>query len=143
MPSDNPYAPPVAPVNDPRLEVPDDILKRIKQGWVAALICAGVTLVVTLFAMFGTVILDFSADELFDVALICGLAYGIYRKSRVCAVLMLIYFIASKIYIMVATGKPSGSVMGVVFAYYFWQAVTGTFAYHKLVRQTTVAPSRG
>ena len=132
MATEDPYIAPAASVSDPTSDVPDDILKKIKHGWVAALFSAGVTLVVTLIAMSGTEILGFSAWELFDVALILGLAFGIYKKSRTCAVLMLIYFIASKVLIMAETGKPTGIPMALVFAYFFWQGVSGTFAYHKL-----------
>src|SRR3546814_18215970 len=99
MATENPYSAPVARVSDPettKIEVPDEILKKIKLGWVAALFSAGVTLAVTLLAMSGTEMLGFSAWELFDVALILGLAFGIYKKSRTCAVLMLAYFIVAK-----------------------------------------------
>lgn len=135
MATENPYTAPTASVSEPSVIVQDDILKKIKYGWVAALFSAGVTLVVTIIAMTGTEILGFSAWELIDVALILGLAFGIYKKSRTCAVLMLIYFIISKILIMVETGKPIGIPMALVFGYFFWQGVSGTFAYHKLKKQ--------
>src|SRR3546814_772864 len=109
MATENPYSAPVARVSDPettKIEVPDEILKKIKLGWVAALFSAGVTLAVTLLAMSGTEMLGFSAWELFDVALILGLAFGIYKKSRTCAVLMLAYFIVAKsACLMIACGR--------------------------------------
>src|SRR3546814_16318433 len=56
--------------------------------------------------MSGTEMLGFSAWELFDVALILGLAFGIYKKSRTCAVLMLAYFIVAKsACFMIACGR--------------------------------------
>jgi serine/threonine-protein kinase len=144
MAAENPYSAPASPVMDQVPEIPDEILKKIKHGWVAALISAGITLIVTLVAISGTEILGFSAWELIDVGLILGFAFGIYKKSRACAVLMLIYFIISKIIIMAETGKPSGIVLAIVFGYYFWQGVSGTFAYHKLkARKPAVAVSGG
>ena len=144
MATENPYVAPTAPVSEPAIEVPDEILKKIKHGWIAALFSAGVTLVVTIIAMSGTEILGFSAWELFDVALILGLAFGIYKKNRTCAVVMLVYFIASKIFIIAETGKPTGIPMALVFAYFFWQGVSGTFAYHRLKkRQFARAVGRG
>src|SRR3546814_15173485 len=71
MATENPYSAPVARVSDPettKIEVPDEILKKIKLGWVAALFSAGVTLAVTLLTMSGTEMLGFSAWELFDVS---------------------------------------------------------------------------
>jgi serine/threonine-protein kinase len=107
-------------------------------------VSAGFTLVVTLVAMSGVKVLGFSAWELSDVAFIGGMAYGIYRRSRICAVLMLLYFIASKIIISVTLGRPSGLAMGLVFVYFFWQGVVGTFEYHKLEKhQQPHATSRG
>lgn len=132
MSSENPYAAPQTMAVDPATSVPEAVRKKIRNGWIAALVSAGATLVVTLIAMSGTAILGFSAWELFDVALVLGLAFGICKKSRTCAVLMLLYFIASKILIIVETGKPTGMLMALVFGYFFWQAVAGTFAYHKI-----------
>ena len=132
MENENPYTAPAAPVSDPVIDVPDDILKKIKYAWVAALFSAGITLTFTLIAMSGTEILGFSAWELLDVALILGMAFGIYKKSRTCAVLMFLYFIASKILIMAETCKPTGILVALLFAYFYWQGISGTFAYHKL-----------
>lgn len=132
--SDNPYEAPVAEVRDYKTEfsVPDEVLKKIKHAWIAAIFSGLITLIVTLFAIFGHSILGFTAWELGDVILIFGLAYGIYRRSRTCAVIMLLYFIASKILIMYQTGTANGPVMAIVFIYYYWQGVVGTFAFHKI-----------
>ena len=136
MPDNNPYQAPDAALRDPiaTLVIPDEVLKKIKHAWVAATISGGFTLVLTLLAMYGNSILGFSAWELIDVALIFVLAFGIYKKSRTCAVLMLVYFILAKILIMYETGKPTGIIMSIVFIYYFSMGVSGTFDYHKRVR---------
>lgn len=133
----DPYAAPRAKLEDAILSVPsvpDDVLKHIKNAWVVGTISGVFTLAVTLFAIFGHSILGYSAWELTDVALIFGLTFGIYKKSRTCAVLMLIYFIAAKIYLITQTGKPSGLVMAVIFAYYFAMGVKGTFEYHRILK---------
>jgi serine/threonine-protein kinase len=135
----NPYAPPKAAVGVPEAapadSVPLEILKKIKHAWVAGLVSGAITLLVTLLAVSGFKVLGFDAWEFLDVALILGLTYGIYRKSRVCALLMFLYFLASKILMFVQSGKPNGIVMGIIFLYYFGQGVAGTFAYHKHVRR--------
>jgi hypothetical protein len=133
----DPYAAPLAKLEDPRLwepSVPDLVLKQIKNAWVIGTISGACTLAVTLLAIFGTSILGASAWGLLDVALIFGLTFGIYKKSRTCAVLMLVYFVASKIYQITLTDKPSGLVMGVVFIYYFAMGTKGTFAYHRILK---------
>jgi serine/threonine-protein kinase len=143
MATENPYSAPTARVADAAPEIPEDIRKKIKSAWVAAAISGSITLVVTLISMSGTDILGFSAWELIDVGLIFGLAFGIYRKSRACAVVMLSYFIISKIILMVESGKPSGVVLSIIFIYYFWQGVSGTFAYHKLKNRSPALAASG
>jgi serine/threonine-protein kinase len=83
-------------------------------------------------AMSGTAVRGFDAWSLLDVALIFGLSFGIYKKSRVCAVLMLAYFIVSKIVLMLEAGKPSGLLVALIFAYFYVQGIRGTVAFHKL-----------
>ena len=135
----NPYDAPTAAIADAAAAapIPKDVLDKIRNAWVAAVISGCITLVVTLFAIFGSSIMGFTAWELIDVALIFGLAFGIYRKSRICAVLMLLYFVASKILIMAEGGSASsGIVMALVFLYYFALGVQGTFQLHRLVKQS-------
>lgn len=131
MPTDNPYAAPTATVADPVPSIPPDIAKKIKSAWVAGCISGVVTLGVTLLAMSGTQALGFTAWSLLDVALIFGLAFGIYKKSRTCAVLMLAYFVLSKIILMMEAGKPSGLLVALIFGYFYVQGILGTFAFHK------------
>jgi len=132
--SHNPYAPPDSKVDLAHVEpsVPEPILKKIRNAWVAGLISAGITLVVTLVAISGVSLMGFTAWQLLDVIFILGLTLGIYKKSRVCAVAMLGYFVASKIMLISETGKPSGLVTALIFIYYYWQGVMGTFAYHRV-----------
>ena len=139
MLTENVYAAPEAPLAEQDIHVPDEILKKIKAGWVAALISAAMTLAVTLIAMAGTDIAGFSAWQLIDVGLILGLAFGIYKKSRTCAVIMLLYFAAGKIMAVMESGKPTGIVMGLVFTIFFWKAVAGTFAYHAFKKEAASA----
>jgi hypothetical protein len=134
MSSENLHDASEAVVNKLVSNVPQNVLQKIKSAWVAALISASVTLVITLIAMSGKNLFGFSAWELIDVTLIFGLAFGIYKKSRLCAVLMFIYFIASKIALMAQFGVSISIVVAIAFAYFFWQGISGTFAYHKVIK---------
>jgi hypothetical protein len=139
MSSTNPYAAPSAIVADAVPTVPPDVGKKIKSAWIAACISGVITLVVTLIAISGTELLGFDAWSLLDVGMIFALAFGIYKRSRACAVTMLAYFVVSKIILMAESGKPSGLLMALIFGYYFWQGVQGTFIYHKLKRAPLAA----
>lgn len=133
----NPYLPPVADVAVERAmpEVPPEVQKKIKQAWIAGAISGSMTLLFTLLAISGTKAAGFNAWNFIDVVLIFGLAFGIYKKSRACAVLMLVYFVVSKILIAIETGSVSGTVLAIIFIYYYAQGIAGTFAYHQLVKQ--------
>ena len=121
-------------------------LKKIRFAWVAALISASITLIASLLAMRGSPVLGLTVLSLVDVALLLGLAFGIWRKSRTCAVIMLLYFVASKI---LQFSDPTGSLsqaarvgsipMTLIFLYLYWQGVAGTFAFHRLQRDSTAA----
>ncbi len=133
----NPYSPPVADVDlEPnKIEVPVEILKRIRNAWVTGIISGSITLIFTLIAMNGDQLMGFSVWNLSDVALIFGLTFGIYKKSRTCAVVMLAYFLISKIIIISQTGSFNGSLLAIVFIYYYVYGVIGTFAYHKHLKE--------
>lgn len=132
----NPYSPPHADVQltKPQIEIPEAIAKKIKSAWIAALISAAMTLLATLAAIYGKAISGFDAWNFIDLLLILGLAFGIYKRSRTCAVEMLVYFVISKIITFADTGKASGIVLALVFMYCCWQGVVGTFAYHGPVK---------
>ena len=137
--SDPRYAPPaaaVADVENETSEVPARILAKIRNGWVAGLVSSGITGLAVLLSLTGVrTIRGFDAWALIDVALILGFTLGIYRKSRICAVLMLVYFIASKVIMFVEYQRgyrgPSALVVAVLFVYFYAQAVVGTVAYHR------------
>jgi hypothetical protein len=133
----NPYSPPVADVDlEPnKIEVPELILKRIKNAWITGIVSGTMTLLFTLIAMYGTNLLGFSVWNLSDVVLIFGLTFGIYKKSRTCAVVMLAYFLLSKIIIISQTGSFNGSLLAIVFIYYYSYGIIGTFAYHKHLKE--------
>ena len=73
-----------------------------------------------------------------DLAIVFGLVFGIYKKSRICAVLMLIYFIVAQIYQMNLIQSIGLSVsvfrefVFIVFVYFFLRGVIGTFQHHNL-----------
>ncbi|MEO1575674.1 MAG: hypothetical protein AAFU65_12030 [Pseudomonadota bacterium] len=125
----NAYRPPASNLGaDAPIQIPEDIAKKIKHGWVAANVSAAMTLVVVVMMV------DSDKWALVDVALILALSFGIYKKSRAAATVLLLYFIASQVLAIVETGKPNGLVATLIFLYFFAQAVVGTFQYHKFIQ---------
>jgi hypothetical protein len=108
----NPYAPPQAEVKDTQaaLEIPDDILKKIKGAWIAGVLSGCITLALALWTMTGASIPGWGPEMIIDAGLAFGLAYGIYRKSRTCAVILLAYFVISKVMIISETARRAASL---------------------------------
>jgi serine/threonine-protein kinase len=141
--SENPYEPSSASLqqHDVELLVPKDIDKKIAGGWVAGLISIAISLVFIGISFFGPTIAGMNANALVDVTLMAGLAYGVFRKSRICAVLLFLMFLAEKIYAFVATGTVSGIVTSLLFLWFFFQAVIGTFQFHRWKKENAQSPS--
>ena len=144
MSEHDPYASPQASIGEAAtrpIEVPEDITAHIRYGWIAAMVSGVLTLAIALVAMAAEWQHSlFNAWSLVDVALIAGLGYGIYRKSRTAATLMFAYFLLSKILIIVETGKPNGLVLGIVFLVFYFRAMTATFRYHAFIQHARRFP---
>jgi hypothetical protein len=135
------YTPPKAVVDDVDADlaaghsVPDAVLKKIRNAWIACLVSSGITTLLILLKLSGHGGGPFSAIDGIDVLFVLGMALGISRKSRVCAVLMFCYFVLSKYLLMKATGQAGGLLVGAVFLYFYAMGAVGTFEYHKPVRK--------
>lgn len=113
-------------------------LKAIKNGAIAATVSGVFTLGVVIFALSSSAQGDLATwndpANFIDVVLVFLCAFGIYRKSRTAAVVLLIYFIVSKIMIALSMGQVRGLLVSLIFLYFFARAVQGTFTFHKLER---------
>lgn len=108
--------------------------KNIRNGWIAGSISGGLTLIASLIGAFNEQFqAQFGADEwmLIDVFIIAVLTYGIYQKNRFAALIMLIYFVISKIYIFMETQRPNGLFIGIIFTIIYVKATQAAFELHK------------
>ncbi len=129
---ENPYAPPAtADVPGPLLiqGVPEDIRKKIKGGWLAAVVIGVMTLVhlILVLQVDGFLMIWALAGVVFSFLM----AVGIFVKSRTCAVLMFLFFMTKQIIIVVIEGTPSVMwIAAMLLAVCLFQAIQGTFRYH-------------
>jgi hypothetical protein len=117
----------------------DDALRAMRHGAIAAVVLAALTAAAVAVALAGTgtgSIGDF-ADPwmILDAALMLGLAWGVHRRSRTSAVLLLLAFIAARIVLALDTGRLPFPVLSLLFAWYFARAVQGAVVHHRIVRQ--------
>jgi len=108
-------------------------LKYIKSAWGLAIVCSLITLLGIIISVLGNNnFLGSSLYDLIDVVFLLGIAFGVYKKSRVCAVILFIYFALSKIY-MLSSGMSNigGLMVSIAFGTCFFQGIRGTIHYHK------------
>lgn len=136
----NPYSAPNSDLIQTPSEfvVPEETAKRIRNAVIAACISGCITLLATLAAMGGSSMLGFSAWNFADVFLIFGLALGIYKNSRTCAVIMFVYFLISKAMMVQASGNVGSLLLSVIFFYFYFLGILGTFSYHKLKKEHAI-----
>lgn len=109
--------------------------KSIKNAWITGVISGAFTLIfVLILTPFLPGMID-TAYVLIAGAIILGLSYGIYRKSRACAIILLSFYALDKILFYIESGKTAGILVTMIFIYYFAKGIEGTFAYHRLMRE--------
>ena len=118
----------------------DGALKRIKIAWVAGVVSSLMTLVVSLLPLLGVSIAGFSLSgillNILGALFVGALAFGIYRKSRICAAVLFGYFFFWKLIFVLKYGFIlSGLWTGIIFLYCFMQGVRGTFEWHSLEKE--------
>lgn len=97
--------------------------KRIKVAWITGIISGCIN----------TIAAFLSSPYFFvDVVLVFGLAFGIYKKSRACAVIMLIYFVVSKLLTLTLLKNPGALLVSVIVSYIYFRGIQGTYEYHKI-----------
>jgi hypothetical protein len=107
---------------------------QIKFALQAGIVYGTLTLILVLLSLAGydfTGLIDASALALIDVCLRFGLSFGIYKKSRIAAVLMLVYFVFNQAWIVIVL-KRFPAILSWLFLILFLKGVQGTFTYHKL-----------
>ena len=108
----------------------EKIDRAIKSASIAALVCGGVTLVVGLIAIGGTQLVPgFGGGILLDAVILFGLAFGVYKRSRICAALLVGYGTFNEVY-MISSGIDKSSALRLIFIYFYIRGMFATFAYH-------------
>jgi len=114
---------------------------HIKHAWQAGIFCGAITLIIVIISLVtGEALLGIDAYALIDVVLIFALTFGIYKKSRLCAIAMFIYFLISKVMMFVSNPNISGIILTLLLLYYFYNGIRGTFQYHKLKAKNEIEP---
>ena len=100
----------------------------IKVAWVTSIVVASITTLLVIVGRVWPETLGTIApmSSLLDVVLVLGLGYGVHRQSRVCAVLLLTYWVIAKVDLMIRlhTGLRTDAVL---IGFIFLMGARGTF----------------
>jgi serine/threonine-protein kinase len=110
----------------------------IQRAGSIAMVAAGLSLTFSLLRLAGVKIFDTDAWLMVDAAVVCGLACGVYQRSRTCAMLLACYFLASFVLAWGQFGLVGVVVRAIVF-YYIARGAQAAFTFHKLSRRLQVA----
>lgn len=71
-----------------------------------------------------------------DVVILLGLAYGVYRRSRACAVVLFLYQVVNRVVMSLNTGElgPLVGVAPLTYTFGIFLGILGTFALHRLAQ---------
>jgi hypothetical protein len=113
-----------------KIETPDQIKTTLKTGAFACAIVAVTTIFAASYSIYREPILDLDAWSYVDAVLFAILGYGIFRGSRVAAIIALVIFVWSRYVMYVDEGK-FGGVLSILVLAMFITGVRGAFAYNK------------
>lgn len=92
-----------------------------------------------------SVILTFQVDQVImfgasaGVAFSLAMAVGIALKSRICAILMFLFYVARRLFIVLQDPDPSAVwIVAILLAICLFQAIQGTFQYYRWKKEEAV-----
>jgi S1-C subfamily serine protease len=122
-----------------QLSPQEKIDRAIQRAWIAALVCGGITLVVGLIAIGGTQLVPgYNGGIVLDALILFGLAFGVYKRSRICATLLVGYAAFNEVYIII-TGIDKSPGLRVIFIYFYFRGMLATFAYQKQCAKPSIS----
>jgi hypothetical protein len=112
----------------------------IQEAFWAALLVSALAAILTVMLLLSPDETNFTQIGFLNSALFGGLAFGIYRRSRVAAISAFVLFAGDTIY-QIATAGPRGLVLRGLIALAFFHGVRGTIAYHRFPALPANLPS--
>jgi hypothetical protein len=118
----------------------DKNLSMINQGWIAGVVLGGISLIIWTIGMLkqdsnvdGAIV---NAYGIIDILGIFALSYGIFNKSRVCAIILTSYYLIVQLYLIITLPAQMGLIRFpglIIFTIFFVRASIGTFRYHQVL----------
>jgi lysylphosphatidylglycerol synthetase-like protein (DUF2156 family) len=106
--------------------------KFIKLCWIFALISGFATLAMLCFGLYGS-----SAWNLIDVLFFFALAFGVYKKSRTCSIILFVYQLVNRVDMWNRTHSVTIAfgIAALAWLCVYFLGILGTFAYHAIQKE--------
>jgi hypothetical protein len=85
-----------------------------------------------LYSAYSSPVLGLSLWSLVDAFLFAIIAIGIWKMSRVAAVLGLCLYLYGQWHLLTTVGETANGAMIAIFVMFFASGIRGTFAYHRI-----------
>jgi hypothetical protein len=126
-------------VNEPKrqsLSVYDYADKSITHAWTAVLAYVGLrvfgTIIGALQQPAATVWLILDAASI--AVILCLLAFGIYKKSRIAVALAILYIVGTQLYVWIVLRSFSGTIVSVIVTGFLLRGAKRIFEHHRDLR---------
>jgi len=117
----------------------DQAIKATRNGAIAAVVSGAITIALMIVAISNDssgIMANFSDPLIIlDAVFLFVCAFGVFKHSRFAAVVLLLFFIISKMTYALDTGAIPGVGVSLIFLYFYANAIYGAFTYHKFKRQ--------
>ena len=125
------------------LSVYDYSDKSIQHAWIAVLAYAGLR---SLSAIIGglqqpAMAVWFAVDFVVVAMLLGLLAFGIYKRSRIAVVLAILYIVGTQLYVWLAMGSATGTIVSVIVTGFLLRGAKRIFEHHQ-ERSERLSPDR-
>lgn len=112
----------------------------ITEAWLVAAALAVMTAILATVEVLRSAMDGPGAEAFVSPVVFAGIAFGIYRKSRLAAIFGLVLYLTGRAYVLATVGPNIGFIPALV-ALAFLHGVRGTFAYRKLPARPIGLPS--
>lgn len=110
---------------------PNKMDSNIRNAWMAAAISSIITLTLVIVSIStGKSFGEIDPFNVIDVIILSTLAFGIYKRSRICAIIIVLYSLLNEGYVL--THGITVSPLRIIFLYLYIMGLWSIFKYHRI-----------
>ena len=110
-----------------RLNSEQEVERGLRDAWRMGLLAAAISFTLTIVYASGAGLARVALWSWLDVAILVLLSFTVRQGSRIGAILLLAYYLVSKIVFWVDEHAFIGVPLAIFFVYFFWQGVRAAF----------------